>query len=422
MLNSSMRYKRYTLADLEKSASRKRFNVVSFFAGGGGSSCGYKLAGGDMICVNEFQQVHADTYSANWPNTPVIVDDIKNITGKTIREKIGDVEIDILDGSPPCPPFSMSGTKQKGWGKEKIAYGFKQERIEDLTFEQIRLVGELKPKVVICENVKGLTMSYALDYLNMMIKGGVDPDGNVFEGFETHGYTTTFQVLNAWDFGVPQKRQRVFIVSVRNDVADKVKHPLTGDIDIFPLPEAWAKGNDKSSENDPRPTIEDAIRDIQDDPKNIAEGKELCESMKKSAKYKWMKRMPKDPNRVISVGDDVVGPWYDRWIHHRNVRDKVLPERKNSFFQSRRVPYNQASHTLSEQGLKTSLAVHLHPEEDRVYTTYEAARIMTLPDDYIQTGDLNERLARIGLMVAPICMKHLADSIYENVLEPYARS
>ena len=118
----------------------------------------------------------------------------------------------------------------------------------------------------------------------------------------------------------------------------------------------------------------------------------------------------------------MVGPWYDRWIHHRNVRDKVLPERKNSFFQSRRVPYNQASHTLSEQGLKTSLAVHLHPEEDRVYTTYEAARIMTLPDDYIQTGELNDRLARIGLMVAPMCMKHLADSIYENVLEPYERN
>ena len=119
---NSNKYFQYTLAELKKSSDRKLFNVVSFFAGGGGSSCGYKLAGGDMICVNEFQKVHADTYSANWPDTPVIVDDIKKVTGKTIREKIGDVEIDILDGSPPCPPFSMSGTKQKGWGKEKIAY------------------------------------------------------------------------------------------------------------------------------------------------------------------------------------------------------------------------------------------------------------------------------------------------------------
>ena len=406
-----MRYKRYTLADLEESASRKRFNVVSFFAGGGGSSCGYKLAGGDVLCVNEFQQIHADAYSANFPNTPVIVDDIRKLSGEQIREKIGDVEIDILDGSPPCPPFSMSGTKQKGWGKEKVAYGWKQKNIEDLTFDQIRLVGELKPKVAICENVKGLTMDYAREYLQMMISE-----------FEKQGYVTDYQVLNAWEYGVPQKRQRVFIVSVRNDIAAKVANILTGKIKIFPLPEAKDKGNDKRIVDDPRPTIEVAIRDIQDDPKNIAEAKELCDAMKKGAKYKWLKRLQKNPDRVVSVGDDVVGPWYEKWIAHRKARGKELPEAKHSFYQSRRVPWNQASHTLSEQGLMTSLAVHLHPEEDRVYTTYEAARLMTLPDDYIQTGSLNDKLARIGLMVAPMCMKYLADSIYENVLEPYARN
>ena len=408
MLNSSMRYKRYTLADLEKSASRKRFNVVSFFAGGGGSSCGYKLAGGDMIWVNEFQQVHADTYSANFPNTPVIVDDIRKLSGEQIREKIGDVEIDILDGSPPCPPFSMSGTKQEGWGKEKFAYGAKMKNIEDLTFDQIRLVGELKPKVVVCENVKGLTHDYAREYLIKMVSE-----------FEKQGYVTDFKVLNAWQYGVPQKRERVFIVSIRQDIADKLGiNILNFKSYVYPLP----------SDED-KPLIEGAIRDIQDDPKNIAEAKELCDSMKKGAKYKWLKRLEKNPERVASVGDDVVKPWYLKLIAHREKMiekvkgySKPVPEAKFSFFQSRRVPWHQASHTLSEQGLKTSLAVHLHPSEDRVYTTYEAARLMTLPDDYIQTGELNDRLARIGLMVAPMCMKHLADSIYENVLEPYARN
>ena len=141
--------------------------------------------------------------------------------------------------------------------------------------------------------------------------------------------------------------------------------------------------------------------------------------MKKSAKYKWLKRLPKNPDRVVSVGDDVVSNFYEKFIAHRKKWGKTLPEKKTSFFQSRRVPWNQASHTLSEQGLQTSLAVHLHPEEDRVFSTKESARIMTLPEDYILTGKLNEKLARIGLMVAPICMKYLADKVYENILRPY---
>ena len=70
---------------------------------------------------------------------------------------------------PPCPPFSMSGTKQKGWGKEKTAYGMKQKNIEDLTWEQIRIADEMKPKVIVCENVKGLTMEYAKEHLQRMV-------------------------------------------------------------------------------------------------------------------------------------------------------------------------------------------------------------------------------------------------------------
>ena len=116
-------YFRYTLDDLEKSANRKLFNFISFFAGGGGSSCGYKLSGGKCLFVNEFQQVAVNDYLANFPNTPHICGDIKNVTGQQIMEMTGlkPGELDILDGSPPCPPFSMSGTKQKGWNQEKTA-------------------------------------------------------------------------------------------------------------------------------------------------------------------------------------------------------------------------------------------------------------------------------------------------------------
>ena len=383
---------------MKQSSERKLFSYISFFSGGGGSSCGYKLAGGDCRFVNEFQQVAMDDYLANWPGTPNIRDDIKNVTGQQIMEmtglKVG--ELDLLDGSPPCPPFSMSGTKQKGWGKEKTAYGMKQKNIEDLTWEVIRITGEMKPKVVICENVKGLTMEYASEHLQRMVND-----------FESQGYTTVWKVLKGQEQGVPQKRERVFIVSIRNDVMDDIGMPFMCINNVFPEPEKESA------------TIYDAIGDLQQDNENASEAYELVEAMKKGAKWKWLKRLPKNPDKVVSVGDDVVGPWYDKVIAHRKKWGKSIPERKHSFFQSRRVPSNQPSHTLSEQGLQTSLAVHLHYSEDRVYTTKESARIMTLPEDYKLTGTLNQQLARIGLMVAPICMKQLADEIYKQVLEPY---
>ena len=398
-----MKYFRYTLDDLHKSADKKLFNYITFFAGGGGSSCGYKLAGGEVLFVNEFQQVAMDDYLANFPDTPHhITGDIKDVTGKQIMEmtglKVG--ELDLLDGSPPCPPFSMSGTKQKGWGKEKTAYGMKQKNIEDLTWEQIRIAGEMMPKVIVCENVKGLTMEYASEHLARMVND-----------FEALGYTTVYKVLKGHEHGIPQKRERVFIVSVRNDVLDAINMPfmcVAGE--VFPAPESTFVD------------IRGAIDDLQLNNENKVEAHELVEAMKKSAKWKWMKRLPKNPDRVVSVGDDVVGPWYDKVIRHRAKWGKTIPEKKTSFFQSRRVPWNQASHTLSEQGLQTSLAVHLHPEEDRVFTTRESARIMTLPDDYIFTGTLNQNLARIGLMVAPLQMKDLADNIYNNILKPYKES
>ena len=412
-----MRYKRYTLADLEESASRKRFNVVSFFAGGGGSSCGYKLAGGDVLCVNEFQEIHAKSYSANFPDTPVIVDDIRNVTGKTIREKIGDVEVDILDGSPPCPPFSMAGSKQEGWGKEKVAYGWKQKNIEDLTFDQIRIVGDLKPKVVVCENVKGLTMDYAREYLTRMISE-----------FEKEGYITDYQVLNGWQYGVPQKRERIFIVSIREDVADKIGiNFLNFKSMVFPLP---------SDEN--KPTIRDAIEDLQDDPENIEEAKVLETAMLNSSKGHWVHGFETHPDfpgsgpckglrgvesreKVISVGDNVVGPWFEEQIKNGVIKKE---DEKHSYYMSRVVPYDQAAHSLTEKGLQSKFmgGNHFHPEELRIYTLKEAQRIMTLPDDYKHEGSLDDSQARIGLMVAPMCMYHLAESIYQNVLEPYGKN
>ena len=410
-----MKYFRYTLDDLKKSSERKLFNYITFFAGGGGSSAGYKLAGGNCLFMNEFQQVAVDTYLENWPDTPHhICDDIKNITGQQIMEMTGikKYELDLFDGSPPCPPFSMSGSKRAGWGKEKMAYGMKQKNIEDLTWEMIRIAGEMMPKVIVCENVKGLTMEYAADYMQRMIKD-----------FEKLGYSSTWKVLKAHEHGVPQKRERVFIVCVRDDVLDKIDMPFMCLSGVFPEPSPI------------EPTIRDAIEDLQNDPDNIEEAKELTRLMKESSKGHWIygfETHPDFPNsgpclglkgindksKVISIGDDIVRPWFKEQIKNGIIKKE---NEKHSYYMSRIVPWDQASHSLTEQGLQPRFmgGNHMHPEEYRVYTPTEAKRIMSLPDDYKFHGTIDEKQARMGLMVAPIQMFSLVERIHQQILEPY---
>ena len=409
-----MRYFRYTLDDMKKESDKKKFNYITFFAGGGGSSSGYKLAGGNCLFMNEFQQVAVDTYMANWPNTPHICDDIKNVTGQQIMDMAGfkKGELDLLDASPPCPPFSMSGSKRKGWNKEKVAYGKKQKNIEDLTWEVIRIAKETMPKVIVCENVKGLTMEYAADHFQKMIKDT-----------EALGYHTTYKVLRGHDYGVPQKRERVFMVSVRDDVVKDVGLNFMTMSTLFPNPETH------------EPTVREAIEDLKDDPNNKEEAQELTELMKKSSKGKWIYGFdthPDYPNsgpckglkgvdyngKVLSIGDNVVGPWFKEQV----ARGVIKPEdEKHSYYMSRIVPWDQAAHSLTEQGLQPKFmgGNHMHPEEYRVYTPTEAKRIMSLPEDYKLTGTIDEKQARIGLMVAPLCMKYLADSIYDKIIKVY---
>ena len=409
-----MKYFRYTLDDLKKSSDRKLFNYITFFAGGGGSSAGYKLAGGECLFMNEFQSVAVDTYMTNWPDTPHICDDIKNITGKQIMEMTGlkKYELDVLDGSPPCPPFSMAGTKRAGWGKEKMAYGMKQKNIEDLTWEQIRITEELMPKVAIMENVKGLTMEYAADYMNRMLKD-----------FEKLGYVTVYKVLKGHEQGVPQKRERLFKISVREDVLDDIGLPFMCLSSLFPDPDKH------------EPTVHDAIGDLNGHGQNKEEAEELLQSMKESSKAHWVygfETHPDFPNsgpclglkgvnnkeRVVSIGDDIVKPWFQEQIKNGIIKKE---DEKHSYYMSRIVPWNQAAHSLTEQGLQPRFmgGNHFHPEEYRIYTPTEAKRIMTLPEDYVLTGTIDEKQARMGLMVAPLCMKYLMDNIYQQILEPY---
>lgn len=116
--------------------------------------------------------------------------------------------LDILDGSPPCSTFSMSGLREDAWGKEKkFKEGQKTQVLDTLFFDFIALAKRLKPKVVIAENVKGLLLGNAIDYVR-----------RIYKGFEEAGYYCQHFLLDASKMGVPQKRERVFFICIRHDL------------------------------------------------------------------------------------------------------------------------------------------------------------------------------------------------------------
>jgi DNA (cytosine-5)-methyltransferase 1 len=121
-----------------------------------------------------------------------------------INLKVG--ELDFLDGSPPCASFSTAGKREKDWGKVK-SYSGKQQRTDDLFYEYIRMVKEIKPKIFVAENVKGLIMGKAKGYFNKFLAE-----------FNKLNYNVKASLLDASYLEVPQMRKRVFIIGVRKDL------------------------------------------------------------------------------------------------------------------------------------------------------------------------------------------------------------
>lgn len=181
--------------------------VFSTFSCGGGSTMGYKLAGYDVLGCCEIDPKIIEVYKKNHKPRYAFNDDIRDFLK---RDDLPDelYELDILDGSPPCSTFSMSGSREAAWGKQKrFAEGQKLQRLDDLFFEFIRLADKLRPKVCVSENVKGIVIGNAKGYVKQIV-----------EGFDRIGYETQIFLLNGATMGLPQARERCFFVSRRKDL------------------------------------------------------------------------------------------------------------------------------------------------------------------------------------------------------------
>lgn len=190
--------------------TKDKGTVFSCFSCGGGSTMGYKLAGYDVIGCNEIDHRMMYAYCQNHNPKFTFLEPIQDFKN---RQDLPDelFDLDVLDGSPPCSTFSISGDRQESWGVEKkFREGQANQVLDRLFFDFIDLAERLQPKVVVAENVKGILLGEAIRYVV-----------EIYEAFDKAGYYCQHWLLNGQDMGLPQRRERVFFVCLRKDLAEQ---------------------------------------------------------------------------------------------------------------------------------------------------------------------------------------------------------
>jgi DNA (cytosine-5)-methyltransferase 1 len=189
-----------------KGIPKNNYNVFGTFICGGGSTMGYKLAGFNHLGGVEIDPPIADVYKTNHKPKHLYQMDIREFNKlENLPNEL--YNLDILDGSPPCSTFSMAGSREKAWGKEKVfREGQKMQSLDDLVFVYCDTIIKLQPKVFLLENVKGIIQGNAKVYSKNIVKKMTDA-----------GYIVQVFCLNAASMGVPQKRERVFFIGHKKE-------------------------------------------------------------------------------------------------------------------------------------------------------------------------------------------------------------
>ncbi|MEM0479597.1 MAG: DNA cytosine methyltransferase [Pyrobaculum sp.] len=294
--------------------------VVDLFAGGGGFGLGFRKAGFLIKVAIEIDRDAARTYSFNHRDTIVLQEDIREVDYRLIEKYID--RIDIVIGSPPCEPFTAANPNRLEDPTDRLYV----DPAGQLTLEFIRLVGELKPKVFVLENVAAL----AKEPLRTHIR----------REFKRVGYDVYFNILHAEDYGVASRRRRVFISNI------EIKPPSA-----------------------PRVLVRDVLSNLPPPDSGLLPNHDTTTlSFKKQNKISKLK-----PGEALMKFRGA-GGFYENFI--RLVWDDLAP----TVMGSRRF---------------------IHPEEHRLITVREQARLMGYPDDYVFYGSKDAQYNQIGESVPP---------------------
>jgi DNA-cytosine methyltransferase len=381
-------YRPYLMNDVIRASEARAFNVISTFAGGGGSSTGYRLAGGIVLAASEFVPEAARTYRKNFPDCYVDERDIREISTSDARVAeflsiagLKPGELDVLDGSPPCCEFSLAGSGISDQDVMRVYSDVKQNNIATLPFDFIDLALRARPKVVIMENVPAFAsrgkevFERLLQALRFLCVTGAPRE-----------YFVNYSILAASDFGVPQKRNRLFIIGVRHDVGTAIGiDSAEAVLDVFPSPTQVGVN------------IRSALADLAQTERDIAP---WTRSAMVSSLGAAVRRLPKQPSKLTRLNHVIPG----------NTKRYMLT----------RCSWDLPAPTLAVTGQRPDgLTGAIHPEKDRKFTLPELKRLTALPDDFVLTGTLGQAAERVCRMVPPLLTKAIAESVYAKVLRPF---
>ena len=352
--------------------------VASLFAGGGGSSTGYRMAGYRVLWASEFVPAAQDSYRANMrPGTILDGRDVREVQPAEILTAAGLArgDLDVLDGSPPCQAFSTAGKRAKGWGQDKTYEHGAKQRNEDLFQEYVRLLRGLMPRAFVAENVSGLVKGVAKGYFL-----------EILAALKASGYRVEARLLDAQWLGVPQTRQRVIFVGVREDL---------GLAPAFPSPLPW-----RYSVRDALPWLGRATFAVGDPGIPQRPGNSFPRGEARSLDL---------PCPVIhSSGAGAIGgaPTHEIQLVH-----------KSSGFKEVLKPSSEPSPCLTTS-IKTSGLDEAADGVRRKFTIAEVMALCSFPPDYVLTGSYAQQWARLGNSVPPLMMKSIAEALRDRVLLP----
>ena len=323
----------YEYVDTRNIVPNYDYHVLETFAGAGGLALGLEKAGFKCVGLIENDKYACQTLRMNRPEWNVIEEDIKKVVEKGIFNYIDKkIRIDMISGGYPCQAFSYAGKK----------LGFQDTR-GTLFYYFAELLKEIQPTIFLVENVKGLVSHDKGRTLQTML-----------DVYDELGYKTVWKVLNAWDYGVAQKRQRIIIVGIKKEYKN-IRYK-------FPKP------------YDYKPVLKDVLKDVPPSP-----------GIKYSKEREAVLKLVPPGGNWRDLPEEIAKKYMGKSYYSGGGRAGM----------ARRLSWNEPSLTLTCSPSQKQTE-RCHPDETRPFTVREYARIQSFPDDWQFAGSIHQQYKQIG--------------------------